>query len=54
MALAIKPLSRRRHTAQRGKPINKSQRWGKVVTIMPLCGDCLYPINQCEHKETGE
>ena len=36
MAVAIKPLRRRRHTAQRGKPMNQSQRWGKVVTIMPV------------------
>ena len=35
MALAIKPLRRRRRTAQRGKPMSQSQRWGKVVTIMP-------------------
>ena len=36
MALAIKPLRRRRRTAQRGKPMSQSQRWGKVVTIMPV------------------
>jgi len=35
MALAIKPLSRIRRTAQRGKPMSKSQRWGKVITTMP-------------------
>jgi hypothetical protein len=38
MAVAIKPLRRRRHTAQRGKPMTQSQRWGKVVTIMPVPG----------------
>ena len=36
MAVAIKPLRRRRHTAQRGKPMSQSQRWGKVVTTMPV------------------
>ena len=36
MAVAIKPLRRRRRTAQRGKPMNQSQRWGKVVTTMPV------------------
>ena len=36
MAVAIKPLRRRRRTAQRGKLMNQSQRWGKVVTIMPV------------------
>ena len=36
MAVAIKPLRRRRRTAQRGKPMSQSQRWGKVVTIMPV------------------
>ena len=38
MAVVIKPLRRRRRTAQRGKPMNQSQRWGKVVTIMPVPG----------------
>ena len=38
MAVAIKPLRRRRHTAQRGKPMSQSQRWGKVVTTMPVPG----------------
>ena len=38
MAVAIKPLRRRRRTAQRGKSISQSQRWGKVVTIMPVPG----------------
>ncbi len=36
MAATIKPLRRRRRTAQRGKPMSQSQRWGKVVTIMPV------------------
>jgi hypothetical protein len=38
MAVAIKPLRRRRRTAQRGKPMTQSQRWGKVVTTMPVPG----------------
>jgi len=36
MAVAIKPLRRIRRTAQRGKPMKQSQRWGKVVTTMPI------------------
>jgi hypothetical protein len=36
MAIAIKPLRQRRRTAQRGKSMSQSQRWGKVVTIMPV------------------
>ena len=36
MAIAIKPLRQRRRTAQRGKPMSQSQRWGKVVTMMPI------------------
>jgi hypothetical protein len=36
MAVAIKTLKRRRRTAQRGKPMSQSQRWGKVTTIMPV------------------
>jgi len=36
MAATIRPIRRRRRTAQRGKPITQSQRWGKVVTIMPV------------------
>lgn len=36
MASSIRPLRRRRRTAQRGKPMTQSQRWGKVVTIMPV------------------
>ena len=36
MAIAIRSLKRRRRTAQRGKPITQAQRWGKVVTTMPV------------------
>ena len=36
MAVAIRSLNRRRRTAQRGKPMSQSQRWGKVVTTMPV------------------
>lgn len=36
MASSIRPLRRRRRTAQRGKPMSQAQRWGKVVTIMPV------------------
>jgi hypothetical protein len=36
MAIAIKPLRRRRRTAQRGKPMSQSQRWGKVVKTMAI------------------
>ena len=36
MAIAIKPLRRRRRTTQRGKSLSQSQRWGKVVTTMPV------------------
>ena len=36
MAATIKPLRHRRRTAQRGKSMSQSQRWGKVVTIMPV------------------
>ena len=36
MAIAIKPLRRRRRTAQRGKPMSQSQRWGKVETMTPV------------------
>ena len=38
MAVAIKPLRHRRRTAQRGKSLSQSQRWGKVVTTMPVPG----------------
>ena len=34
MAVAIRSLNRRRRTAQRGKSMSQSQRWGKVVTTM--------------------
>ena len=36
MAVAIKPIRRRRRTAQRGKPISQSKRWGKVITMTPV------------------
>ena len=36
VAIAIKPLRRRRRTAQRGKPMSQSQRWGKVETMTPV------------------
>jgi len=36
MALAIRPIRRRRRTAQRGKSLSQSQRWGKVVITMPV------------------
>jgi len=36
VAVAIRTLSRRRRTSQRGKPMSQSQRWGKVVTTMPV------------------
>lgn len=36
MAVAIRSLKRRRRTAQRGKPMTQSQRWGKVVVTMPV------------------
>ena len=36
MAATIRPLRQRRRTAQRGKPMSQSQRWGKVVTMMPI------------------
>ena len=36
MAVAIRPLHRRRRTTQRGKPMTQSQRWGKVVVTMPV------------------
>ena len=36
MASAIRPLKSRRRTAQRGKPMTQSQRWGKVVVTMPV------------------
>ena len=36
MASTIRPLRHRRRTAQRGKPMSQSQRWGKVVVTMPV------------------
>ena len=36
MSSTIRPLKNRRRTAQRGKPITQSQRWGKVVTTMAV------------------
>jgi len=36
MAATIRPLRHRRRTAQRGKPITQSQRWGKVVITMAV------------------
>ena len=36
MAATIRPLRSRRRTAQRGKPMTQSQRWGKVVTKMAV------------------
>ena len=38
MAVAIRTLRRRRRTTQRGKSMSQSQRWGKVVTTMPVPG----------------
>ena len=36
MAITIRPLRQRRRTAQRGKSMSQSQRWGKVVVTMPV------------------
>ena len=36
MAATIRPLRHRRRTAQRGKSMSQSQRWGKVVVTMPV------------------
>ena len=36
MAATIRPLRQRRRTTQRGKSMSQSQRWGKVVTTMPV------------------
>ena len=36
MAATIRPLGQRRRTAQRGKSMSQSQRWGKVVVTMPV------------------
>lgn len=60
MAVAIKPLRRRRRTAQRGKSISQSQRWGKVVTTMPVPGgeittsEILVPVVEEVVEETTE
>jgi hypothetical protein len=54
MAVAIKPLRRRRRTAQRGKSMSQSQRWGKVVITMPVpegnitTSEILIPVEQVE------
>ena len=54
VAVAIKPLRRRRRTAQRGKSLSQSQRWGKVVTTMPVPGgeitttEILVPVEPVE------
>ena len=36
MAVAIRSLNRRRRTAQRGKSMSQSQRWGKVTIMTPV------------------
>jgi hypothetical protein len=60
MAVVIKPLRRRRRTAQRGKSMSQSQRWGKVVTIMPVpegnitTSDILVPVVEEVVEETTE
>ena len=60
MAVAIKPLRRRRRTAQRGKSMSQSQRWGKVVTTMPVPGgeittsEILVPVVEEVVEETTE
>ena len=60
MAVAIKPLRHRRRTAQRGKPMSQSQRWGKVVTIMPVPGgeitttEILVPVVEPVEETTEE
>ena len=36
MSSTIRPLKNRRRTAQRGKSMSQSQRWGKVVVTMPV------------------
>ena len=36
MAATIRPIKSRRRTAQRGKSMSQSQRWGKVVVTMPV------------------
>ena len=60
MAVAIKPLRRRRRTAQRGKPMTQSQRWGKVVTTMPVpegnitTSEILIPVEEVVEDSTTE
>lgn len=64
MAIAIKPLRRRRRTTQRGKPMSQSQRWGKVVTTMPIPGGEIttteilvpevVPVEETIEEETNE
>ena len=60
MAVAIKPLRRRRRTAQRGKSLSQSQRWGKVVTTMPVpegnitTSDILVPVVEEVVEEVKE
>jgi hypothetical protein len=60
MAVAIKPLRRRRRTAQRGKSMSQSQRWGKVVTTMPVpegiitTSDILVPVVEEVVEEVKE
>ena len=60
MAIAIKPLRRRRRTAQRGKSLSQSQRWGKVVTTMPVPGgeittsEILKPVEEVVEVSTTE
>ena len=36
MATTNRPIRQRRLTAQRGKRMSQSQRWGKVVITMPV------------------
>jgi len=36
MATTNRPIRQRRLTAQRGKSMSQSQRWGKVVITMPV------------------
>ena len=60
MAVAIKPLRRRRRTAQRGKSLSQSQRWGKVVTTMPVpegnitTSEILVPVEEVVEVSTTE
>ena len=60
MAVAIRTLRRRRRTTQRGKSMSQSQRWGKVVTTMPVPGgeitttEILVPVVEEVVKTTEE